>query len=240
MQVHAHTNPTTTGVVVRDNANSFVTRTNIASIGINIIDGDGVSGNPTFSVSNIPISTLVGYPNNESVFLKGDGSWGTTPTVPTKSVLQAYVTDTYATNTAINDYIKYNGFHFGTGSNISLDNSSAYTTALNTNGLGRITLVGNKSYKITTKLLMYSYITNSNRFCWFDVDTGVELFLGVFINPAAAQFSDAYHCFYYQPTTNKRIALKILSSVNNLQICGKTFPGYGLDMGSTSVIIEEV
>ncbi len=239
-QLQNISNLSTIGIVVRDGANSFITRNLVEGTGISISNISAIDGNPTINVSNIPINTLSGYPNNSSVFLKGDGTWGATPTVPTKSVLQAYVTDTYATNTAINDYIKYNGFHFGTGSNISLDNYSAYTTALNTNGLGRITLVGNKAYKITTKLLLYNYIQNSKRFCWFDVDAGIELFLGVFINPVSASFSEAYHCFYYQTNQNKRIALKILSSVNNLQICGRNFPSYGLDMGSTSVIVEEV
>lgn len=75
-----------TGLIARTGSNSYAGRTLTASTGINITNGDGILGNPTFSVSIIDINTnttgflainrLAGYnAAPTTTFLKGDSSW---------------------------------------------------------------------------------------------------------------------------------------------------------------------
>ena len=59
------------------NSSSFVNRILAAGTGINIVNGNGVSGNPTISLGTVPISSLSGYPSSSSVYLRGDGTWAT-------------------------------------------------------------------------------------------------------------------------------------------------------------------
>jgi hypothetical protein len=56
-------------------SSSFVNRTLSAGTGININNGNGVSGNPSISLGTVPVSLLSGYPANSSLFLRGDGIW---------------------------------------------------------------------------------------------------------------------------------------------------------------------
>lgn len=56
-------------------ASTFANRTLSAGTGINIANGNGVSGNPTISLGTVPISSLSGYPSNNSLYLRGDGVW---------------------------------------------------------------------------------------------------------------------------------------------------------------------
>ena len=74
-QLSALSTLSTTGLMVRTGTNTFATRTLTQSTGISITNGDGVSGNPAFSVSDVPISSLSGYPSNSSLYLNGLGSW---------------------------------------------------------------------------------------------------------------------------------------------------------------------
>ena len=75
-----------TGLMARTGSNSYTGRTLIGSTGINIVNGDGIFGNPTISVSTIDINTnttgflainrLAGYAAAPTTtFLKGDGTW---------------------------------------------------------------------------------------------------------------------------------------------------------------------
>jgi hypothetical protein len=67
----------TTGIISRTATNTFATRSITTGTGLNITNGDGILGNPTISISTIPINNLSGYPANSSVFLRGDGQWAT-------------------------------------------------------------------------------------------------------------------------------------------------------------------
>jgi len=63
------------GFLVRAAGNTYLTRNIAVGTGLNVTNSDGVAGNPTISVANIPINTLSGYPSNSSLFLNGLGSW---------------------------------------------------------------------------------------------------------------------------------------------------------------------
>ena len=91
----------TTGLIARTAANTFATRTMTASTGITITNGNGVSGNPTFSVSNVPPSSLTGFPSNGSLYLDGYGGW---------------------TNPLDNLYISGNTIASSTGANVRFGN----------------------------------------------------------------------------------------------------------------------
>ena len=75
----------TTGFLARTGAAAYSPLTITAGTGISVTNGNGVSGNPTISVSSIDInnattgqlniSRLVGYPTSSSSFLRGDGTW---------------------------------------------------------------------------------------------------------------------------------------------------------------------
>jgi hypothetical protein len=72
---------TATGLLSRNVSGAYSGRTIIASTGISISNGDGILGNPTISISTIPINNLSGYPANSSIFLRGDGTWNSIPTI---------------------------------------------------------------------------------------------------------------------------------------------------------------
>ena len=64
-----------TGLMARTASNTYTARTITASTGINISNGNGIAGNPTVSVFNIPINTLSGYPGTNTSVLFGNGTW---------------------------------------------------------------------------------------------------------------------------------------------------------------------
>ena len=72
---------TATGLLSRNVSGTYSGRTITASTGISLSNGDGILGNPTISISTIPINNLSGYPANSSVFLRGDGTWNSIPTI---------------------------------------------------------------------------------------------------------------------------------------------------------------
>ena len=105
------------GLVVRTAANTYITRSVTAGSGISLNNGDGVSGNPTISVSNIPISTLSGYPSNSSLFLNGVGQWITPPlttfTTTTNSIYQIVLNNTNTSAIATGLLIQNTGSDVG-------------------------------------------------------------------------------------------------------------------------------
>jgi len=75
----------TTGIISRTATNTFATRSITTSTGLNITNGDGILGNPTISISTIPINNLANYPSNTSLFLRGDGTWSGIPSIDINS-----------------------------------------------------------------------------------------------------------------------------------------------------------
>ena len=115
----------TTGLVARTGAATYLPRTITAGTGISVTNGNGVSGNPTVAVSSIdistnttgqiPISRLSGYPTSSNAFLRGDGLW----------VLP------YVNNLNINGNVTFQTYNLTTSGSIS-----ATTGSLTANNLG--------------------------------------------------------------------------------------------------------
>ena len=115
----------TTGLVARTGAATYLPRTITAGTGIVVTNGSGVSGNPTVAVSSIdigtnttgqiPISRLSGYPTSSNAFLRGDGLW----------VLP------YVNNLNINGNVTFQTYNLTTSGSIS-----ATTGSLTANNLG--------------------------------------------------------------------------------------------------------
>lgn len=131
------------GLMVRTGSGSYAGRTLIGSTGINITNGDGLSGNPTISVSTIDIDTnttgslspsrLTGYPSNSSLFLNGIGNWVTVPFSNITTSSATYIwsinnTNTSATATEIM-FKKAGSNRFAIGLNSSTN--EGYITAFN-------------------------------------------------------------------------------------------------------------
>lgn len=74
-QLSALSNLSTTGIMARTGTNTFATRSISVGTGLNITNSNGVSGDPTISLGTVPISSLSGYPSNNSLYLRGDGVW---------------------------------------------------------------------------------------------------------------------------------------------------------------------
>lgn len=126
-----------TGIMARTASNTYTARTITASTGISISNGSGVSGNPTISVSNIPINTLSGYPGTNTSVLFGNGTWNDltltgavdgyivsggiidTSLNPTQSFFGVVNFNWYLTNNASLNFNTYGGddFNIGIGNN---------------------------------------------------------------------------------------------------------------------------
>jgi len=64
-----------TGLVTRTGVGSYTGRTLIADSGINIVNGDAISGNPTIGLGTVPISSLQDFPSDSTKVLNGNGEW---------------------------------------------------------------------------------------------------------------------------------------------------------------------
>lgn len=65
----------TLGLVCRTATNTYVPRNIAVGTGLSITNPAGTAGNPTLSISTIPIANLSGYPGTTTTFLRGDGTW---------------------------------------------------------------------------------------------------------------------------------------------------------------------
>ena len=64
-----------TGIMVRTNTENYVSRTLTSGAGITVINGDGVSSNPIIQLATVSINKLENYPDNNLLYLRGDGVW---------------------------------------------------------------------------------------------------------------------------------------------------------------------
>lgn len=90
---------------------TFVNRSLAAGTGINITNGNGVSGNPTINLGTVPINTLSNYPSDNSLFLNGAGSW-TIPQLADITVSANYnlsINNTNTTSTFTDFMFRKNG-----------------------------------------------------------------------------------------------------------------------------------
>lgn len=145
------------------------------------------------------------------------------PTISTvdKAILHAGVTSGYSTNIAGNDHIKFATNIFTRGTGITLDRTTTYTTATNVASLGRITLVANKTYKLTGYVAV-SFSSTTGSFLttrWWNADTNATIGIqntwyggGVLGNSGTETIS------YFTPTVTTRIELRIngIASVTSI------------------------
>lgn len=95
-------------------------------------------------------------------------------TAVSRSILHGYNAATYSTNVGVGDHLKFDSVAFSIGSGISLDTSTTYNTSTNTASIGRITLAGGKTYKLTGSINNV-VSANYNATRWYNSDTNTAL-----------------------------------------------------------------
>jgi hypothetical protein len=150
--------------------------------------------------------------------------------------LQGYVATTYTSNVAVSDHIKFETVRSSSGSSITLDGFSAYSSATNTASVGRILLKANKTYRL------WGSINNAtgasyNPTQWFnsDTNTGLGLVSGA---PPPNSTTDrsvgAGTVAYITPTVDTRVELRInfnaLTQIN----------GIGDAIGPSQFTVEQI
>lgn len=96
---------------------------------------------------------------NQVLTTNGSGvvTWG--GLVNNGNVLYGKNVTSQTTNLAVTDHIKFDTVLFSTGSNISLNTSSPYTTTTGAASIGRITLAANKTYLLDLWLVQFNATT---------------------------------------------------------------------------------
>lgn len=153
----------TNGFLTRTASNTYVNRSIAVGTGLGISNADGVAGNPTIAVSNIPINTLSGYPSNSSLFLNGLGLW--TNVLTTSSSTYGFTlnnTNSAATETGFlvqNNGVLVAEFGFNNSTNEAyIGSSGSSIIKFLTNGIKRMQLLNNG----TLDLLSNDLITTGN------------------------------------------------------------------------------
>lgn len=132
------------------------------------------------------------------------------------SILHGYVTNTYNTDTDSGDHFKFDGIEYNKGNNITLDTTTTYTTATNTNSIGRITLAANKNYKLFASLNNLRSRNTSRNVCqWYNVDNGNPIGL-VSIGPSprgnTQYVASSGIISYINTTSTTRVELRIIDA----------------------------
>jgi trimeric autotransporter adhesin len=142
------------------------------SVQVSAATGENISGT----------SSMYLYSQNESVTLRNDGTstWRIVASNrqgvanATKSFLSATLTAAQTTNVAAGSHIKFNDAATSFGSDITLDETTAYSSTNNAASVGRFTLKANKTYHLTGHGF-YSGSSNDNAFQWYNATTGTAL-----------------------------------------------------------------
>ncbi len=167
------------------------------------IDGTGKITAPSIVAANLTYPTTDGT-SDQVLSTNGSGilSFVSLPSLTNKLYGRNVTGQT--TNVSSGDHLKFNSVSFSAGTNISLDTTTSYTTTPNVNSIGRITLIGGKTYYIEswvvqvsgTSIVVAVYNADSNTF--IDGPTSGN------INGCLAVFS---------PVTTTRIEVQITSSL---------------------------
>jgi len=88
--------------------------------------------------------------------------------------VQAYTSSDQTTNLAVGDHIKLNTVLGSSGSSISLDTTTGYTTTTGAASVGRFTLAANKTYMLYANITcsIYSASSGSIWCMWYNVTSG--------------------------------------------------------------------
>ena len=91
--------------------------------------------------------------------------------------LQATLTADQSTNLNAGDHVKFDSVARSSGSSITLDTSTAYTSTANVDSIGRFTLQGGKTYRLTaiTNVVIFDDATGNVDISWYDADSGTSL-----------------------------------------------------------------
>jgi len=183
--------------------------------------------NPTLGQSiTVKANSVVGFScygefiarGNSANFFWSGSSWCSQAS--TASYMTGYNAPTYTTNVAAGDHIKFNAvYNFG-GDNILLDTSTTYTTALNQDSIGRITLKAGKTYKL------WGSLNNANAtgvvygaFRWVNADTGASISLISSGGPPQSttdRLPGVGAVCYFTSTIDTRVELQLLYSLNTV------------------------
>lgn len=128
-----------------------------------------------------------------------------------QSIMHGYVNTGYSDVVGVGDHIKFNGIAYVRGSNISLDTSSSYTTTTNIASIGRITLIGGKTYKLTASI--NNVVASSyNATAWYNANTGSQIgFTAGAGSPTGSsdRVPSAGTVAFFSPSSTTRVELRI-------------------------------
>lgn len=151
------------GLVARIGVGNYIARTITSSSGINITNGDGIADNPLIELGTVPINKLLGYPNNNSLFLNGSGIWSNPLFVETNDItyrmqlnntnLNSYATGLIIQKNAV-DMVEF-------GFNNSTDEAYVW-------GVGSASLKFGTDATKRMEILSNGYINTFNKFTFFE------------------------------------------------------------------------
>lgn len=119
------------------------------------------------------------------------------------------------------DHIKYDQIMNQFGSDITLNTSTPYTTTLNVDSIGRITLKAGGTYKMMASALLLTTGSLFSATGWQNADTGVEI--GADATQADSSFanttltSQPISCAFFSPTIDTRVQLIFKNAVGAVQ-----------------------
>ncbi|MBX6334455.1 hypothetical protein IRY61_03905, partial [Candidatus Saccharibacteria bacterium] len=152
------------------------------------------------------------------------------------------------TNLSANDHIKFDTIVASSGPSINLDTSTAYTNGAGAS-IGRVTLVGGKTYKISSVIPWVDFSTDSGYLLvgWYDLTAGARIGTGIFLNPTTRSDSryptgDSAE-FIFSPTVTTTIELRILDSLAVAGIGGVSaynlYPHFTIEVLSESTKVGQ-
>ena len=189
----------------------------------------------TMTVANVgsAIFTMYGSQigaNGSGIFLWNGTAWNAVQ-ANGSNVAASFMTATALRNTAgTGDHARFNTVQNSTGGDITLDTSSAYSSANNVDSVGRFTLKAGKTYRLTGTIgdIKYNGSSTSNfvEYAWVNADTGVVINnSGTTINSdwngGEYDGSMAPSFTTFSPSVDTRVVLRITSHSSLDEIGGR-------------------
>ena len=152
------------------------------------------------------------------------------------SYMQAFMNTTYS-NLAATDHLRFDTVTTQSGSDITLDSATAYSTANNVPSIGRFTLKAGKTYKLSYRAGTINTTDTYMRYAWNNVDTGAQIGEAqtAWDGGAYPYASGGDLATIFTPTVDTRVAVRINSVGSGTNTW---YGGNGVD--SQSVIIEVI
>lgn len=151
------------------------------------------------------------------------------------SYLEGTFTALQSTNLAVGDHLKFNSVQVSSGSLISLDTTTAYTTTANVASLGRLTLTSGHTYEIIFSV-GFAAFSGANTYVHlqiYDSDTPVGVGQVTQVTPSTGTFDSFGNGVLIQfitPSVDTRYEIRITTVFNLLQFgqvsTGNHFPTF--------------